>query len=676
MEDRYRSQNYEKLKSSLLKSGSLFEDGIFPADGSSINKKKPTSRDVRWLRPWEISSRPLFIRENATRFDLDQGELGDCWFVAAASLFAMQGGKMFDNVVPLSQSFESGDYAGIFRFRFWRFGDFVEVVVDDRLPCKRGRLMYCNNREEPNEFWAALLEKAYAKLNGSYADLDGGLIQDALIDFTGGISEVISLFDPSARPPELFDIMQATFGMNTMMGCSINKTTKVSGEQSLPQGLFAGHAYSITAVAKIRDKYGKLHDLVRLRNPWGHTEWTGAWSDRSTTWFSVDADVKEKLNFHRANDGEFWMPFEDFVNNFQFMELVHLSPDAITAQVASETGKVEWKTTTNHGSWIRGVTAGGCGNYPNEAKMWMNPQFYASLDPSDRDEDSDQCTLIVSLMEKQTIMSEYTSIGFQIFKLNKNAPPIVIDESNYKSIVLSRVAFSGQYTNLRQVCRRFELNPGHYVVVPSTFRPGQQSSFLLRIFNQKNVPEIKELDEVTGPTDYAKENADKLREVFRIYAGDDERLDASELHRAMNDLCVIEGQDEPFCVETCRSLLAMMDSDGSGQLTFDEFTMMNTELRTWRSVFQKYDRDNNGYIDVYELCRAFKDIGFPLSKKILGPLVKRYGGKSMTMGLEEFVLATTRVRCMYGAFMTYADGGIRGKVTMDLDQWLATTIYC
>lgn len=53
--------------------------------------------------------------------------------------------------------------SGIFHFRFWLFGEWNDVVIDDRLPWYKDTLVFCQNRKDPDEFWAPLLEKAYAK---------------------------------------------------------------------------------------------------------------------------------------------------------------------------------------------------------------------------------------------------------------------------------------------------------------------------------------------------------------------------------------------------------------------------------------------------------------------------------------------------------------------------------
>ena len=59
-------------------------------------------------------------------------------------------------------------------------------MVDDFLPVNhKNELIFCKNRNQKNEFWCSLLEKAYAKLCGSYQALDSGSTADGLIDMSG-----------------------------------------------------------------------------------------------------------------------------------------------------------------------------------------------------------------------------------------------------------------------------------------------------------------------------------------------------------------------------------------------------------------------------------------------------------------------------------------------------------
>lgn len=70
---------------------------------------------------------------------------------------------IFLQVIPPDQPLW-GDcrYRGFFLFRFWQQGYWMEVTVDDRLPCINSTLCF-SSCHSPNAFWVALLEKAYAK---------------------------------------------------------------------------------------------------------------------------------------------------------------------------------------------------------------------------------------------------------------------------------------------------------------------------------------------------------------------------------------------------------------------------------------------------------------------------------------------------------------------------------
>ncbi len=78
-------------------------------------------------------------------------------------------------------------------------------------------------------------------------------------------------------------------------------------------GLRPRHAYS---VLDVRDLNGIR--LVRMRNPWGHFVWNGDWSDTSDLW---TPSLKESLMVHGADDGVFWISYEDVLRYFDCIDI-------------------------------------------------------------------------------------------------------------------------------------------------------------------------------------------------------------------------------------------------------------------------------------------------------------------------------------------------------------------
>ena len=307
---KYKDQDYSTIKSTCKQTNTLFEDPEFPATAKSLFFTSPDKfsnlNNIVWKRPQHISSDAHFFVDGANCADVSQGRLGNCWFVAAAASLC-EDRELWMKVVPDSKtaSFfpdDPDDYQGIFRFRFWRFGEWVEVVIDDRLPTLDGKLIYVRSQER-HEFWSALLEKAYAKMAGSYEALDGGNAADALVDFTGGVSETVELEKKqypksAALKKNLHKRMRKLMERNALCSGSIKVTNRDEMEAQLDCGLVKGHAYSILAVKTValyNGEGGSVY-LVKLRNPWGAKEWTGPWSDESDEWQRLGEGERTKLD--------------------------------------------------------------------------------------------------------------------------------------------------------------------------------------------------------------------------------------------------------------------------------------------------------------------------------------------------------------------------------------------
>lgn len=325
--------------------------------------------------------------------------------------------------------------AGIFHFRFWRYQQWYDIVIDDRLPylSKQDRLWGARNVTEINEFWVPLLEKAYAKLNGSYTSLGGGLPVNALTDFTGGIEQRFELNSDlshsNLRPDDLFDFIRSCIDYGSLLACSINGNERQT-ETILSNGLVTGHTYSITNY-HLFEMNDDVQGILRFRNPWGNNiEWNGQWSDNDPMWNSLDVLTRQRLSIRQENDGEFWMSFNDFYKQFDVLEVCHLSPDtydefSLTAQHV----KYHWRMWYALGSWRTGLNSGGsCANIGcrHGCYYWRNPQFVIELTLNRSLNSNRLCMMIIALMQKP--VSKQSSEQYIQIRLFRIKPNIQINE--------------------------------------------------------------------------------------------------------------------------------------------------------------------------------------------------------------------------------------------------------
>ncbi|XP_026872443.2 calpain-1 catalytic subunit b [Electrophorus electricus] len=670
-------QDYEALRRECLESSTLFSDPYFPAQAPSLGFKElaPSSsktRGVVWKRPTELTASPQFIVGGATRTDICQGALGDCWLLAAIASLTLNE-KLLHRVVPHGQSF-TDDYAGIFHFQFWQFGEWVDVVVDDRLPVKDGELLFVHSAEG-SEFWSALLEKAYAKLNGSYEALSGGSTTEGFEDFTGGVAEMYEL---RQAPRDLPRIITKALERGSLLGCSIDITSAFDMEAVTFKKLVKGHAYSVTGLREV-DFRGNRERLIRIRNPWGQVEWTGAWSDNSSEWNHIDPAEREEMN-SKMEDGEFWMPFREFQRQFSRMEICNLSPDALNDDNLSN-----WNTIKYEGSWRRGSTAGGCRNHPNT--FWINPQYKITLLEEDDDPDDEEvaCSFLVALMQKDRRRyrkqgQDMHTIGFAIYEVPdelRGSPSVHLKKDFF--LRHGSCARSQTFINLREVSARFRLPPGEYLVVPSTFEPAKEADFVLRVFTEKQSETLEMDNDVSFTPDEEEEVMEQdidesFRAMFAKLSGEDMEVSAHELRTILNRVMAKHKdlKTDGFSLEACRCMVCLLDKDGSARLGIVEFQTLWNKIKKWLGIFRQFDLDKSGSMSSYEMRLALESAGFKLSNKLNQVLVARYADKEM-IDFDNFICCLVKLETMFRTYQELDKDGT-GVAEINLSEWLYLTM--
>lgn len=296
-------------------------------------------------RVHEIFEKPTFMA-SVSSGDVKQGSIGDCWLMAGLSALA----NTEDGLGRLCVAHNTK--IGIYGFVFYRDGEWIYSIVDDKLylkspswdhPSMQRDLLQQIDREDvesvyrktyqtgskalfmgqcvdQNETWVPLFQKAFAKAHGDYASLVGGWIGEGLEDLTGGVTSEVFTSD-ILDTDEFWDNEMSKVNQEFLFGCSTGVLEHGYGQRD---GISEAHAYVVMDARTL--KSGQR--LVKLRNPWGKIRkgiWEGPWSDGSKEWTT---EVQEELGHKFGSDSVFWIAYEDLIRKFSLIDRTRLFRDA------------------------------------------------------------------------------------------------------------------------------------------------------------------------------------------------------------------------------------------------------------------------------------------------------------------------------------------------------------
>lgn len=260
-----------------------------------------------------------------------------------------------------------------------------------------------------------------------------------MVDFTGGIVEVINL---KPEPTSLFDDLMKVQQTGSLVTASIFE----SFEPKNLKGLIKKHSYSMTKLEEITTIDNKTIQLLILKNPYGDSEWTGAFSKNSKEWELISSQDRNRLMLKNEEDGEFFMSVEDFTEYFDRVQLCHLCPDAFDRQSCSS----DWNIEVHHGEWSH--------DYSKTPK-----KFKVELQKAG--------TIVIALMQKngrKELKSYFTTC-------------IEVRESTSSKIISSNCPQAFGFLGFRETTARFELQAGDYDIIPINIWRGD-GEFMLRVF--------------------------------------------------------------------------------------------------------------------------------------------------------------------------------------------------
>ncbi|CAD2215393.1 Calpain family cysteine protease/Calpain large subunit, domain III, putative [Angomonas deanei] len=309
-----------------------FEDKKFLLDNKDITSDPWVH--ISDLYP-EGKDKPLLPPQLSCE-QFSQGEHYECCCLSAFATLVQHHPDVIQNVFVSKKPRRDGRYT----FQFNRYGQWVKVEIDDRIPMLGDKTYFC--RSPTHHWWPLLLEKAYAKFYTLYQNLEGCTLQEIYHDFTGCAVVSIPLNRDLAKSAgHAIDNPQYWIALNEAL-----KTTAIAGlsltGRSEQLGLNEDQGYGVLEFISESKNPSSLSDIiVKLHNPFVDSVYTGPMSksDRRWTQGLLKLCTPERQN-------EIYMPVDLFCQTFLNMHQAHLK-DVVEPSWHFNS---EWGEDTNGGN--------------------------------------------------------------------------------------------------------------------------------------------------------------------------------------------------------------------------------------------------------------------------------------------------------------------------------------
>ncbi|KAL1504086.1 hypothetical protein AB1Y20_010496 [Prymnesium parvum] len=493
---------------SCVAAAELWRDYSFAHSEDSLGARGARRRgEVRWLSLRELYGKPHVWPDGRASFlykyrhhaaeitdaappgDSIQGSVGDCYFLSAVTA------AMSDLAVRRDLIDESLEAAGIYGVTFFLRGRWRMVWVDSYFPCHRvdatpdGKgaaarwqpLFASSNGDR--EAWLMVVEKAFAKLHGTYAALEGGAVASALALLTGGVPSTLTLRDAKGHarvpPHALLRLLQAALHSGFVIvgtpQCSNPEADATHGEGR--GGILSRWERSWELVARrvdgmqrrlrsqlsFQDEDAVLEvtmqsgvGMVLLRDPWGG---------------------------EGHADGEVWLSVEELAARFAVLYSCRV------LQTTLQGGG--WHLTALANEWEAG-RAGGC---PTHASSWpSNPQVVIRQPPPAalgliRTRWSAVCPSPPQAERAHAAGRGAAAASPCGERRGRGVGHRACDAATARATRFWQVVGSSKYRRASHVLLELQSLDAcePYTLVASTFNPGEHAPFLLYIYASRSV---------------------------------------------------------------------------------------------------------------------------------------------------------------------------------------------